>query len=57
MGPFCYLCFVSVMLSCMFFAALRSPVGKGLAFLALLCVMFSCVFVTFPGVVLECINF
>ena len=28
--PFCYLCFVFFMLSCLFFAALRSPAGKGL---------------------------
>ena len=28
--PFCYLCFVSVMLSCLFFAALWSSAGKGL---------------------------
>ena len=27
---FCYLCFVFVMLSCLFVAALWSPAGKGL---------------------------
>ena len=27
--PFCYLCFVSVMLPCMYIAALWSPAGKG----------------------------
>ena len=37
MGCFCYLCFVSVELSCLFIAALWSPVGKGLTSL------FSCV--------------
>ena len=30
MGHFCYLCFVLVMLSCLFAAALWSPAGKGL---------------------------
>ena len=46
MGHFCYLCFVSVMLSCLFIEALRSPAGKGLAS------WLSCVrcFVTFPCV-------
>ena len=43
----CYLCFVFVMLSRLFIAALWSPAGKGptswLSF-----VMFNCVFVTFP---------
>ena len=29
-GTFCYLCFMSFMLSCLFFAALGSPAGKGL---------------------------
>ena len=37
---FCYLCFMSGMLSCLFFAALWSPAGRGLASW-LLCVMFS----------------
>ena len=47
MDPFCYFCFVFVfvLLSCLFLVPLWSPAGKGLAFL---CVMFSCVFVTFP---------
>ena len=40
------------MLSCLFIAALRSPAGKWLTFLALLYVMFSLVFVTFSCVVL-----
>ena len=56
---FCYLCFIFifVMLSCLFLAALWSA-----DLLPLLCVVFSCVFVTFPiGVpgavmVLDCIN-
>ena len=30
MDPFCYLCFLYNMLSCMFIAALWSPAGKGL---------------------------
>ena len=30
MDPFCYLCFVSVLLSCLFIAALWSPVGNGI---------------------------
>ena len=45
-GYFCYFCFMSVMLSFLFIAALWSPAGTGLT-LALLCMMFSCVFVTF----------
>ena len=49
---FCYLCFVFVMLSCLFIAALWSPAGKD---------VFLC-FCHFPmccpgmGVVLDCIN-
>ena len=44
---FCYLCFVFVMFSCLFIAALWSPVGKGLTpWLSF--VIFYCVFVTFP---------
>ena len=43
MVPFCYLCFVSVMLSYLFIAAMWSPAGKGL------CVMFSISFVTFQS--------
>ena len=52
MDHFCYLCFVFVMLSCLFIAALWSPAGKGLTFWLLL-VMFYCVFVTFPCGVLS----
>ena len=43
---FVNLCFVFVLLSCLFIAALWSPAGKGLT-LALLNVMFYCNFVTF----------
>ena len=50
MDHFSYLCRVLfVFFSCLFIAALWSPEGKGLATkLALLHVMFYCVFVTFP---------
>ena len=47
MDPFCYLCFVSFMLSCLFIAALWSPVGKGWPLGSLVCDIF-CVFVTSP---------
>ena len=47
----CFLSFVSIMLSCMFVAALWLPAGKGLTSW-LSCVVFSCVFVTFPCAVL-----
>ena len=43
MDHFCYLCFVFVMFSCLFIAALWSPAGKGLTSW----LKFSCVFVTF----------
>ena len=45
MNPFCYLCFVFVfvILYCLFLACWERA-----DLLALLCVMFSCVFVTFP---------
>ena len=48
------ICFMFVMLSYLFIAALWSPAGKGVSLwgLALLCVMFNCVFVTFPFAVL-----
>ena len=58
MDPFCY----SAMLSCLFLVDFWSPVGKKADFLALLCVMFSCVFIRFPiwchwsGVVFDYIN-
>ena len=61
MDHFCYLCFMFVMLSCLFNAALWSPAGKGLASW-LSCVWSSVVFCHFPvwcpglGVVLDCID-
>ena len=46
MDRLCYLCFMFVMLLCLFIAALWSPAGKGLiSWLSLM--MFNCVFVTF----------
>ena len=60
--PFCHLCFmfVFVMLSYLFLAALWSPFGKRTDLLALLCVVFSSVFVTVwylgSSVVLDCID-
>ena len=50
MDLFCYLflMFVFVVLSCLFLAALWSPAGKGLTIWPFLCVVLSCVFVTFP---------
>ena len=47
MDHFCYLCFVFafVILPCLFLVALLSPVGKWADILALLCVIFSYVFV------------
>ena len=47
MDPFCYLCFVSVMLSCLFIAALWSSAGKGLHLGYLVCDVILR-FVTFP---------
>ena len=47
MDHFCYACFVRVMLSCLFIAALWSPAGKGLTSCSLVCDVL-CVFVTFP---------
>ena len=47
MGHLCYLCFMFVMLSCLFIAALKSPARKGLtSWLSCMC------FVTFPCCVL-----
>ena len=51
MDHFCYLCFMFVMLSCLFFDALWSSAGKA-GLLALLCVMFYWVFVAFSSGVL-----
>ena len=39
---------VMLMRSCLYIAALWSPAGKRASLLALLYVMFSCAFVTFP---------
>ena len=49
MDLFCYLCLsLPYCLACFYYLlALWSPVGKGLT-TWILCVMFSCVFVTFP---------
>ena len=61
MNNFCYLCFVFVMLSCMFIAALWSPAGKGQPLGSLVCYVFLC-FCRFSmwcpvlGVVLDCID-
>ena len=41
--------FVFAMLSCLFLAALWSPARERAGVLALLFVMFSCVFITFPS--------
>ena len=42
MNPFCYLCFMSVILPCLFLAVLWSSAGKGLtSWLFCVCVMFS----------------
>ena len=57
MDLFCNLCFVSVMLSCLFIAALWSPAGKGLTLGSLVCDFFSCVFVTFPCGVLSQVKY
>ena len=50
MDPFGYFHFKSVMLSCLFLAALWSPVGEALTSL---CVLFSYVYVTFPNGALD----
>ena len=61
MYHFCYLCFVFVLLSCLFNAALWSPAGKGLTSW-LSCVRSFVLFCHFPvwctglGVVLDCID-
>ena len=52
MDPFCNLCFVSVMLSCLFNADLWSTVGKGLTSLISCMLCFLVFFVTFPCCVL-----
>ena len=40
MDHFCYLCFVFVMLSCLFVVALWSPTGNGLTSCSLMCDVF-----------------
>ena len=61
MDPFCYLCFLFVMLSCLFIVALRSPARKGWSHGSLVCDVFLC-FCHFPmwcpgsGMVLDCID-
>ena len=47
MDPFCYLCFVSVMLSYLFIAALWSPARKGLTSWLFCVCCFLVFFVTF----------
>ena len=44
MDHFCYLCFMFVMLSCLFIAALWSPAGKGLTFCLSCMLCFLCHF-------------
>ena len=62
MDPFCYLCFVFVMLSCLFIAGLWSPDWKGLnpwlSFVWCFLMLLSLFYVVCPesGVVLYCIN-
>ena len=48
MDPFCYLCFVSVILSCLFSVALWPLAWKRTGILAFLYLVFSCDFVAFP---------
>ena len=60
MDLFCYLCLVSVILSCLFIAAMSSPAGSGLIG-SRVCDVFLC-FCHFPmwfpgsGVVPDCID-
>ena len=61
MDHFCYLCFVFIMLSCLFIAALWSPAGKGLTswLPGVWCYVLFCHFPVWcsgSGVVLECIE-
>ena len=65
MEPFCYLCFMFVMLSCLFIAALWSPAGKGLGkgwpLGSLVCDFFLCcchspMWCPGSGLVLDCID-
>ena len=50
MDPFCYLCFMSVMLSYLFLLAVWSPAWKGLTFW-LSCMLFVLVFLSLTHVV------
>ena len=50
MDPFCYLCFMSVMLSYLFFLAVWSPAWKGLTSW-LSCILFVLVFLSLTHVV------
>ena len=61
MDHLCYLCLVSVMLSCLFIAALWSPAEKGLTSWLSLCdvkLRFCHFPISYPGlgVVLDCIE-
>ena len=62
MDHFSYLCFMSVMLSCLFIAALSSPSGEGLTSCSIVCDVFLC-FCHFPmwcprsGVVFDRIDY
>ena len=51
MDHFCYLCFLFVMLSCLFIAALWPTAGKGLTFWPPFAKSY-CVFITFPCCIL-----
>ena len=55
---FCYSCFVSVMLSCLYIAALGHLLGKGsLVFDAFFCYSHFPMCCPVSGLVLDCINF
>ena len=56
MDPFCYLCFVFVMRSCLFIVALWSPAGKGLTSCVLLCFYHFPMWCPGSDVVLDCID-
>ena len=61
MDHFCYLCFVFVILACLFIAALGPPVGKRLTLGSIVCDVFLCfcpfsMWCPVSGVVLDCID-
>ena len=61
MDLFCYLCFVSITLCCLFFAALLSPAGKGLTswLTCVWCFVVFCHFLVWcpgSGEVFDCID-